>query len=143
MPAYGPLLDELGQDFGTSNDKMYYCGAYILTEYEPQVKRTYEKNYQNWDADNVYITKLAQTYNAESSTLAPAMVLRGEIDYADIPTSMLDEWLQSYPEYLSKDRAVPITPTSIASTSAPVPAAPTASPPGKPTAGSPPTGIWP
>lgn len=43
MPAYGPLLDELGQDFGTSNDKMYYCGAYILTEYEPQVKRTYEK----------------------------------------------------------------------------------------------------
>lgn len=64
-------------------------------------------NYQNWDADNVYITKLAQTYNAESSTLAPAMVLRGEIDYADIPTSMLDEWLQSYPEYLSKDRAVP------------------------------------
>lgn len=107
MPAYGPLLDELGQDFGTSNDKMYYCGAYILTEYEPQVKRTYEKNYQNWDADNVYITKLAQTYNAESSTLAPAMVLRGEIDYADIPTSMVDEWLQSYPEYLSKDRAVP------------------------------------
>ena len=24
FPAYGPLLDELGKDFGTSNDKLYY-----------------------------------------------------------------------------------------------------------------------
>ncbi len=107
MPAYGPQLDELGKEFGTSNDKMYYCGAYILTEYEPQVKRTYEKNYQNWDADNVHITKLSQTYNTESTNLAPAMVLRGEIDYADIPTSMLDEWQANYPDYLSKGRSVP------------------------------------
>ena len=34
MPAYGPQLEELGAEFATSNDKMYYNGAFILTEFE-------------------------------------------------------------------------------------------------------------
>ena len=107
MPAYGPQLEELKADFGTGNDKMYYCGAYILSEYEPQVKHVYLKNYNNWDADNIHITKIERTYNAESSTLGPAMVLRGEINYAEISNDIVPEWLQNYSEYLSKDRAVP------------------------------------
>ena len=80
FPAYGPLLDELGKDFGTSNDKLYYCGAYILTEFEPQGHHRYVKNENNWDADKVYIDELYRTYNAEAGTLAPQMVLRGELD---------------------------------------------------------------
>lgn len=107
MPAYGPLLDELGLDFGTAVDRMYYNGAYIVTQYEPQVTRVYEKNYLNWDADKVHITKLEYTYNPESSTIAPTMILRDEIDYADIPNSIVDEWLANYSEYVSKGRAVP------------------------------------
>lgn len=107
MPAYGPQLDELGADFATSNDKMYYCGAYILSEFEPQVKHTYIKNVNNWDADNIFITRIERIYNAESATLSPTMVLRGEIDYADIDSSMVDDWIANHPDLLSKDRALP------------------------------------
>lgn len=107
MPAYGPQLDELGLAFGTDNTKLYYCGSFILTEFEPQVKHIYEKNVNNWDAEHVYIDRIERLYNAESTTLAPTMVLRGEIGYADIPNSIVDEWKANYPQYLSKDRAVP------------------------------------
>ncbi|OQB25533.1 MAG: Oligopeptide-binding protein AmiA precursor [Firmicutes bacterium ADurb.Bin182] len=107
MPAYGPQLEELGADFATDNEKMYYCGAYILSTFEPQVEHIYTKNENNWDADNVFITKIHRRYNAESATLAPVMVLRGEIDYADIDTSIVDDWLNNHPELLSKDRAIP------------------------------------
>ncbi len=107
MPAYGPLLDELKSDFGTAADRMYYNGAYIVTRYDPQVGRTYEKNFLNWDADNVHITKLDMTYNAEAVTIAPTMVLREEIDYSSISNNILDEWKANYSEYLSKGRAIP------------------------------------
>lgn len=36
MPAYGPQLEELGKEFGTAADKMYYNGAYYLAEFSPQ-----------------------------------------------------------------------------------------------------------
>ena len=104
FPAYGPLLDELGADFGISNDKLYYCGAYILSEYEPQVKHTYVKNVNNWDADKIYIDRIERVYNAEAATLAPQMVLRGEVDFAEISTDIVDDWKTNHPEYLSKER---------------------------------------
>ena len=78
LPVYGPLMDSLvtetGNDFGTSIDKIYSCGAFILTEWEPQVKQTFVKNTNNWDADRVYLDRIEKTYNAEAATLAPTTV---------------------------------------------------------------------
>lgn len=93
MPAYGPLLEQTGASFATSKETMYYCGGYYLSEFEPQQKHVMVKNNLNWDADNVFITKITQTYNAEAETLAPEMVKRGEVDYADISSDILDDWL--------------------------------------------------
>ncbi len=93
MPAYGPLLDELGADFGTDNTKMYYNGAYILSEFAPQEKHVYTKNEHYWDADKVYITEINETYNAEYLTLAPIMAENNEIDYAEIGADIADDWL--------------------------------------------------
>lgn len=107
LPAYGPQLDELGADFGTSNDKMYYCGAYILSEFEQQVKHTYTKNVNNWDAANIKIDQIERIYNAESATLAPTMVLRGEVDFATLSNDIIDDWKANYPQYISMGRAVP------------------------------------
>lgn len=107
FPAYGPQLEELGKDFGTSNDKMYYCGAYLLSEYEPQVKHVYVKNVNNWDADNIFITKIERRYNAESATLAPTMALRGEVDDCEISNDIVDDWKTNHPEMLSKGRTDP------------------------------------
>lgn len=92
FPAYAPLLEELGDQYGMDNEKMYYIGPYIMTTFEPEYRRVYEKNPYYYDADKVYIEKVIMTYNAEATTLAPEMFLRGEIDYAEIPTAILDEW---------------------------------------------------
>jgi len=104
MPAYGPQLDELKDQFGVDNTKMYYCGAYILSEFEPQVKHIYVKNENNWDADRIYITRIERSYNAEAETLAPVMVLRGELDACDLNMDIIDEWKANNAQYVSRDR---------------------------------------
>ena len=93
MPAYGPQLEELGKEFGTAADKMYYNGAYYLAEFAPQEKHVLKKNALNYDAANVFIDEVQSIYNAEASTIGPEMVKRGEIDYAEISAELLDDWL--------------------------------------------------
>lgn len=107
MPAYGPQLEELGAQFATDNTKMYYCGAFILQDFEPQVKHTYVKNVNNWDAANVHLDKIEYIYNSESSTLGPVMAQRGEVDSASLSNDVVDEWLKNSPEIVTRDRAIP------------------------------------
>ena len=107
MPAYGPQLDELGTEFGTAADKMYYCGAFILSEYEPQVKHTYVKNYNNWDAANVHLDGISRIYNSEANTLAPTMAERGEVDSAGLSNDIIDDWKKNHPEIVTRGRAIP------------------------------------
>ena len=95
MPVNGQFLAEKGADFGvaTSNENILYNGAYVLSTFEPQQKRVYTKNVTNWDADNVKIETIEQTYNKEAGTLSPEMYSRGEIDAADITSTIAAEWL--------------------------------------------------
>lgn len=95
MPAYGPQLEELGKEFGTAADKMYYNGAYYLADFMPQEKQTLKKNPSNYDAANVFIDELQRIYNAEANTIGPEMVKRGEIDYAELTSDILDDWLNN------------------------------------------------
>ena len=105
MPAYAPQLEELGVDFGLDNQSVYYCGAYILEEFEQQDHHLLVKNANYWDADNVHIAKIHRLYNAEAATLAPEAALRGEVDSADIDNDLLDMFLNEHPEMVSKGRA--------------------------------------
>lgn len=107
LPAYGPQLDELGVDFGTSNDKMYYSGAYIMDVFEPQVRHHYVKNAHNWDADNIHIEAIERIYNAESATLSPVMAERGEVDSASLSNDIIDDWKQNHPDIVTRGRATP------------------------------------
>lgn len=93
MPAYGPLLEAQGANFGTSADSMYYCGAYYLSSYEPQVGYTLTKNNSNWDADKVYIGALEYVYNAEEGTIGAEMAKRGEIDFTTLGSDVAAAWL--------------------------------------------------
>lgn len=107
MPAYGPQLEQLGADFATDNEKMYYCGAFILQEFEPQQKHIYVKNHNNWDAANVHIEKIERIYNAEAATLGPVMAQRGEVDSASLSNDILGEWMEKNPDIVVRDRAIP------------------------------------
>ena len=95
MPVNAQFLEEKCADFGvaTSNENILYNGAYVLSTFEPQQKRIYTKNASNWDADNVLITTIEQTYNKEAGTIAPELYSRGEIDSASIDSTIAAEWL--------------------------------------------------
>lgn len=95
MPVYGPFLEEMGSSFGaaTGPDTLLYCGAYILSEFSPQQTHVYTKNESYWDADQVYIDQIVETYNSQYTTVGPQMVKTGEVDQADIGADILDAWL--------------------------------------------------
>ena len=69
MPVYGPFLDECGSKFGTDNSTLLYCGAFILSTYQPQQQRVLTKNATYWDKDNVFLDAIQMTYNAEASSI--------------------------------------------------------------------------
>jgi len=93
FPANAKFMEECGEQFSTDNTTMLYCGEFIMTEYEPQGKIVALANPTYWDKGDMYIDAMYQTYNAEADTVAPEMFLRGEINYAEIPTEQLDNWL--------------------------------------------------
>ncbi len=92
-PAYGPLLEEVGDQFATSAETTYSCGAYYLAEYESLETWIMKKNPENYDADNVFIETVSRIYNAEANVNGPEMIKRGEIDEATIGSDILDSWL--------------------------------------------------
>lgn len=93
FPAYGPFLAEMGDAFGTNNTSLLYNGAYILTEFEPQMQRILTKNQTYWDKENVFIDKLDYKYNKEAVSLEAEMYKRGEVSAVQIPASGIDEWM--------------------------------------------------
>lgn len=92
-PAPASLLAELGENYGLDNYSMWFNGAYLLSEFKPNEKRVYTKNENNWDTEHIYIERIEQTCNTEATTLAPELFLRGEIDYADIGSDIVADWL--------------------------------------------------
>lgn len=89
MPVNGDFLAECGDKFGTSNEYLLYCGAFILSSYKPQQERVLTKNSSYWDVDNVFIDAIQMTYNAEASTISATMYQSGEVDQADISSDLL------------------------------------------------------
>ena len=92
-PAYGPMLEELGDQFCTSAETACSCGAFYLAEYVPLESWIMKKNPENYDSANVYIDTIRYIYNQEALISGPEMVKRGEIDQATISSDILDSWL--------------------------------------------------
>jgi oligopeptide transport system substrate-binding protein len=104
FPVYGPFLEEMGDQFGTANSTLLYNGAYLLTEFEPQMQRLLTKNEAYWDKDNIFVKELNYKYNKEASALGGELFKRGEVSHAIIPPANLDEWMTN-PEL--KDKVSP------------------------------------
>ncbi|MBQ7860367.1 MAG: peptide ABC transporter substrate-binding protein [Faecalibacterium sp.] len=104
-PAYGPLLEQAADQFATSAETTYSCGAYYLSSFEVE-SWSLTKNAENYDADKVYVEEIQRIYNAEAGTVGPEMIKRGEIDEATIGSDILDSWLAdpATKELVSMDR---------------------------------------
>lgn len=94
LPVNGQFLEEVGELFGTDNYNLLYNGAYILDTFEPQTRRILVANDSYWDKENIHIKKINATYNKEGGTLAPELFARGDIDFAEIPSTVLDDWMK-------------------------------------------------
>jgi len=86
------FLTRWGDQNGVDETKTLSIGPYVLTVFQPQVRHVFEKNPYYYDRDKVYIERLEDTYNAEASTVAPQMFIRGETDYASIGAGLIDQW---------------------------------------------------
>lgn len=93
LPVNGEFLAEQGASFGTDNTTLLYNGAYSLKEFTPNERHVYAKNNEYWDAENVFISEIDRTYNAEASTLDPELFLRGETQEALISSDILEDWM--------------------------------------------------
>ena len=98
MPTNAAFMAECGDKFGTSNEYLLYCGAYVLSTYEPQNQRIMTKNASYWEPETVYIDTIHQKYNAEASSVATTMYLAGDIDHAGVSADLLTAMMAD-PEY--------------------------------------------
>ena len=98
MPSNAAFMAECGDKFGTSNENLLYCGAYVLSTYQPQNQRILTKNAAYWDAEAVYIDSVEFKYNAEANSVATTMYLAGDIDHADVSSDLLTAMMAD-PEY--------------------------------------------
>lgn len=101
MPVYGPFLEEQGSKFGTDNASLLYCGAFILSDYQPQVQRVLTKNQSYWEKECVYLDSIQMTYNAEASSISATMYQSGDVDQADIGSDLLSAMMAD-PQYSDK-----------------------------------------
>jgi oligopeptide transport system substrate-binding protein len=93
QPAYRPFLEEHGMFYGTDNDRTLYIGPFVLTEFIPGHTRVWQRNPFYWDAGNVHLEQVIGIFNAEMTVLAHEMFRRGEIDWAQITSDIVDMWL--------------------------------------------------
>lgn len=98
MPTNAAFMAECGDKFGTSNEYLLYCGAYILSTYEPQNQRVLTKNASYWEPEAVHIDTVQFKYNAEANSVATTMYLAGDIDHADISSDLLTAMMAD-PQY--------------------------------------------
>ena len=93
QPAYRPFLEQQGRFYGVSNDTKLYIGPFVLTEFHPNHTRVWERNPHYWDVENVHFERVIGTYNAEALVLRHEMFRRGEVDWTEITTAVVDLWL--------------------------------------------------
>ncbi|HHU20991.1 MAG TPA: hypothetical protein GXZ51_00905 [Acholeplasma sp.] len=69
LPVHQPFLDEVGTDFGISENNILVNGAYRMTRYDRESKIEYTKNTKYYDVDHVYIDHIElQYYSADIAT---------------------------------------------------------------------------
>ena len=93
MPCNREFGEMMGPDFGTGNYSILYCGAYILTEWEPNARRILTRNPTYWDIEDIHIEEINETFNSEADMLSAELFKRGEIMTASLTASEAQTWL--------------------------------------------------
>ena len=90
-PLSQAALDEYGDDYGTDNTTIYYCGPYICTEYTNGAYKTFTQNPTWWNADNNTRFEKVTVQMVEDSQMAWNLFQSGELDYVQLSEDALTE----------------------------------------------------
>ena len=92
-PVSKKFMEEQGQRFATDKESLLYCGAYFITEFEPQLRRVLTANPNYWNKDIISVETITYIYNAEAAALGGELFLRGEINDFPLTGTLVDEWM--------------------------------------------------
>lgn len=87
MPSRQDLVEKYGKDFAAEPENNVYNGPFKLTKWAHGDRITLEKNDKYWDADSVKLDG-AEILTVQEQATAVAMFDEGELDFADVPTSL-------------------------------------------------------
>ncbi|MCD8203818.1 MAG: ABC transporter substrate-binding protein [Coprobacillus sp.] len=65
IPTNQYFFDDCGDKFGTSNDKLLYCGPYLFTK-DNQTLQRFEANPTYWDKDSVHLQTINYIFTPQS-----------------------------------------------------------------------------
>ena len=95
MPVNREFLTKCGDLFGRSKENILYNGAFRLTEFIPQEKRTLVKNDTYWDKDNVHIDVINAKFKKDVFEIGPEEFLSGEVDMVPVSISAMEKWQEN------------------------------------------------
>ncbi|MBN2797357.1 MAG: peptide ABC transporter substrate-binding protein [Clostridia bacterium] len=92
LPMEKAFVEEVGEDYGLTPDKMLYNGAYYLKNWQRDKQIQLVANPYYWDKDNVKIENINMLKVADATT-SLEMFKRGEIDNVSINGLQLESLL--------------------------------------------------
>ncbi len=87
MPCRQDLVEKYGKDFAAEPENNVYNGPFKVTKWAHGDRITLEKNDKYWDADSVKLAG-AEILTVQEQATAVAMFDEGQLDFADVPTSL-------------------------------------------------------
>ena len=93
LPVNREFLNDSGDLFGRSKESILYNGAFRLSDYIPQERRTLLKNESYWDKDNVHIDEIRARYRKDVLEVSPQSFLDGDVDQILISVDAMDTWM--------------------------------------------------
>ena len=93
FPVDGDFLEEQGEMFGLDKESILYCGAYLLTSYEPQSERVLEAN-PDYYGDAPKMKTVTVLFMDEDAAYAAA--LSGQVDLAYTSAAYSDQTVDGF-----------------------------------------------
>ncbi len=103
LPQNEKAVKEFGSEYGTASDKIYYNGAFTLSNWKIEDVFTMSKNPNYWDASSVKIDKV-NTKIVKDANAALNLYETGSIDIVGLTSENVDKYKGS-PEFKTREDA--------------------------------------
>lgn len=97
LPCFYPVkkeyVEKLGADFATAADKILSNGPFIMKDWKHEQEIVLEKNPNYWDQGSIKLNTVKILQVSDANTVL-AMYENGEIDFTDVPMTLVDKFQQ-------------------------------------------------